>query len=82
MVDHLTILLNKIVAKSGDLWRMQTLIENFYQFGCTLHYCNFSFPFLCHFSKNTRVLIVKFLLTLLPPYWQLPDSQFSQLYGL
>ena len=70
------------MAKSGGLWRMQTLMEIFYQFGCTLHYCNFSFPFLCHFSKNVRVLIVKFLLTPLPPYWQLPDSQFSQLCGL
>lgn len=70
------------MAKSGGLWRMETLMEIFYQFGCTLHHCNFSLPFLCHFSKNARVLIVKFLLTPLPPYWQLPDSQLSQLYGL
>ena len=37
----------------------------------------FLFPFLRHLSKNVRILIVIFLLTFPPPYWQLLSSQFS-----
>ena len=56
------------MAKFGGLWRKWAPMENFYQTGSTLKYCNFLFPFLF-------VLIVKFLL---PP----PPLRKKELLGI
>ena len=65
------------MVKFGGLWRMRTPMENFHRTSFTFKYFNFLFPFLRHLSKNARILIVIFLLTFPPPYWQLLSSQFS-----